>query len=60
MQIFYNDFFVQYPGWAFYCAIISVVLGFVCASISIKAESGNMNANVIRRIERGEKLLCVP
>lgn len=46
-------------GWSLYCAIISVVLGFICASMSIKAESGNMNINVKRRIEAGERLLCV-
>ncbi|XP_055320866.1 LHFPL tetraspan subfamily member 2 protein [Sitodiplosis mosellana] len=46
-------------GWALYCAIISVILGFICASMSLKAESANMNINVKRRIEAGERLLCV-
>ncbi|XP_031641047.1 LHFPL tetraspan subfamily member 2 protein [Contarinia nasturtii] len=46
-------------GWSLYCAIISVIFGFVCASMSIKAESANMNINVKRRIEAGERLLCV-
>lgn len=47
-------------GWSLYCAILSVILGFLCASISLKAESANMNSNVKRRIESGERLLCVP
>lgn len=46
-------------GNALACAIIGVLLGFGCAAMSIKAESGNMNTSVKRRIEAGERLLCV-
>lgn len=46
-------------GNALGCAAIGVILGFICAAMSIKAESGNMNINVKRRIEAGERLLCV-
>lgn len=45
-------------GSAMGCAAIGVVLGFICAAMSIKAESGNMNIHVKRRIEAGERLLC--
>lgn len=42
-----------------YCAIISVVLCFVCATISVKAESANMRSHIKRRIEGGERLVFV-
>lgn len=47
-------------GWAFYSAIAGVVLCFLCAGISMKAESSNMRSKVKRRVEDGERLVCVP
>lgn len=42
-----------------YCAVVGIVLCFVCAGISLKAENSNMHNNVKRRIESGERLVCV-
>lgn len=42
-----------------YCAIIGAVLCLVSAGISLKAESGNMQSHVKRRIEGGERLVFV-
>lgn len=47
-------------GWAFYSAVAGVVLCFLCAGISMKAESSNMRSKVKRRVEDGERLVCVP
>lgn len=47
-------------GVGIYSAAISVVLAFLCALISLKAESDNMRTGVKRRIEGGERLVCVP
>lgn len=47
-------------GWGFYCAIISVFLAFACASLSVRAEANNHQTKIIRRVEAGERLICVP
>lgn len=47
-------------GWSFYCAICGSILCFLCAGISLKAESSNLRSKVKRRIEDGERLVCVP
>lgn len=47
-------------GWALYCAVVSVLLCFLCGAISLKAESGNLSSRVKRRVEGGERLVCVP
>ncbi|XP_055700774.1 LHFPL tetraspan subfamily member 2a protein isoform X1 [Phlebotomus papatasi] len=38
-------------GWALYCAVAGMSLAFLCALISLKAESANMSASVRRRVE---------
>ncbi|KAJ6643200.1 LHFPL tetraspan subfamily member 2 protein [Pseudolycoriella hygida] len=47
-------------GWSLYCAIAGIVLCFICAGISLKAEKSNMRLNVKRRIESGERIVCIP
>lgn len=47
-------------GLAMYSAILSVFLCFFCAYLSLLAESGNLRSVVKRRVEQGEKLVCVP
>ncbi|XP_013119103.1 LHFPL tetraspan subfamily member 2a protein [Stomoxys calcitrans] len=47
-------------GISFYSAIAGVVLCFVCAGISLKAESSNMRSRVKRRVEEGDRLVCIP
>lgn len=47
-------------GWAFYSAVAGTLISFICAGISLCAEKSNMNPRVKRRIEEGEKLVCVP
>lgn len=47
-------------GWSLYCAVVGIILCFICAGISLKAETSNMHSNVKRRIESGERLVCVP
>lgn len=47
-------------GISFYCAVIGSLLCFVCAGISLKAESSNMRTRVRRRVEEGDRLVCIP
>ncbi|KAH8283430.1 hypothetical protein KR018_001674 [Drosophila ironensis] len=47
-------------GVSFYCGVIGVLLTFVAAGISLKAESSNMRSRVRRRVEAGSKLVCIP
>lgn len=47
-------------GWAYWMAIAGTVMSFICAGISLTAERANMSPRVKRRIEEGEKLVCVP
>ncbi|XP_073812857.1 LHFPL tetraspan subfamily member 2a protein [Musca autumnalis] len=47
-------------GISFYSAIGGVILCFVCAGISLKAESSNMRTRVKRRVEGGDRLVCIP
>ncbi|KAM7345885.1 LHFPL tetraspan subfamily member 2a protein isoform 1-T4 [Cochliomyia hominivorax] len=47
-------------GISFYCATVGLVLCFVCAGISLKAESSNMRPRVMRRVEEGDHLICIP
>lgn len=47
-------------GISFYCAVVGVVLCFICAGISLKAESSNMRSRVKRRVEEGDRLVCIP
>uniref|UniRef100_A0A1B0G0P2 Lipoma HMGIC fusion partner-like 2 protein n=1 Tax=Glossina morsitans morsitans TaxID=37546 RepID=A0A1B0G0P2_GLOMM len=47
-------------GISFYCAATGILLCFMCAGISIKAESSNMRSHVKRRVEEGERLVCIP
>jgi len=46
-------------GRSLYFAAASVLLCLFCAGISRKAESGNMKTRVRRRIEEGERLVCI-
>lgn len=43
-----------------YAAVAGIILCFICAGISLKAETSNMRMRVKRRIESGERLVCVP
>jgi LHFPL tetraspan subfamily member protein len=43
--------------WA---AAIGAILCFICAGISLTAESANMSSKVRRRVEEGDRLVCVP
>ncbi|XP_055374568.1 LHFPL tetraspan subfamily member 2a protein [Condylostylus longicornis] len=47
-------------GFSFYSAIFGIILCFICAGISLKAEASNMRAHVKRRVEEGDRLVCVP
>ncbi|XP_065367416.1 LHFPL tetraspan subfamily member 2a protein isoform X2 [Calliphora vicina] len=47
-------------GISFYCAVAGAVLCFLCAGISLKAESSNMRSRVKRRVEEGDRLVCIP
>lgn len=47
-------------GLAMIAAIVAVFLSFCCAFLSLKAESSNLRSRVRRRVEQGEKLVCVP
>ncbi|XP_039953714.1 LHFPL tetraspan subfamily member 2a protein [Bactrocera neohumeralis] len=47
-------------GISFYCAVAAAVLCFICAGISLKAESSNMRMRVKRRVEEGNRLVCIP
>ncbi|XP_017484491.1 PREDICTED: lipoma HMGIC fusion partner-like 2 protein [Rhagoletis zephyria] len=47
-------------GISFYCAVAAAVLCFICAGISLKAESSNMRTRVKRRVEEGNRLVCIP
>ncbi|XP_017096601.2 LHFPL tetraspan subfamily member 2 protein [Drosophila bipectinata] len=47
-------------GISFYCGVIGVLLTFIAAGISLKAESSNMRSRVRRRVEAGSKLVCIP
>ncbi|XP_037947450.1 LHFPL tetraspan subfamily member 2a protein-like [Teleopsis dalmanni] len=47
-------------GISFYCAVSGVILAFICAGISLKAENSNMRSRVKRRVEGGERLVCIP
>ncbi|XP_018802193.1 PREDICTED: lipoma HMGIC fusion partner-like 2 protein [Bactrocera latifrons] len=47
-------------GISFYCAVAGAVLCFICAGISLKAESSNMRMRVKRRVEEGNRLVCIP
>ncbi|KAH8401902.1 hypothetical protein KR009_008627 [Drosophila setifemur] len=47
-------------GISFYCGVIGVLLTFVAAGISLKAESSNMRSRVRRSVEAGNKLVCIP
>lgn len=47
-------------GLAMFSAMLSVLLSFCCAFLSLKAESSNLRSRVRRRVEQGEKLVCVP
>lgn len=47
-------------GWAAYCAAGAVLFAFVSAACSKLAESSNMRSRIKRRIESGERLVCVP
>ncbi|XP_061400736.1 LHFPL tetraspan subfamily member 2a protein [Musca vetustissima] len=47
-------------GISFYSAIAGVILCFICAGISLKAESSNMRTRVKRRVEGGDRLVCIP
>ncbi|KAG4073718.1 hypothetical protein HA402_000942 [Bradysia odoriphaga] len=55
-----RQLFINILGWSLYCAVVGIVLCFICAGISLKAETSNMHSNVKRRIESGERLVCVP
>lgn len=45
---------------SFYCAASGALLCFVCAGISAKAEASNLRSRVKRRVEEGERLVCIP
>ncbi|XP_067631175.1 LHFPL tetraspan subfamily member 2a protein [Eurosta solidaginis] len=47
-------------GISFYCAVAAALLCFICAGISLKAESSNMRTRVKRRVEEGNRLVCIP
>lgn len=47
-------------GLAAYSAAGAVLLAFLSAAISMIAESSNMRSRIKRRIESGERLVCVP
>ncbi|XP_011205428.1 LHFPL tetraspan subfamily member 2a protein [Bactrocera dorsalis] len=47
-------------GISFYCAVAAAALCFICAGISLKAESSNMRMRVKRRVEEGNRLVCIP
>ncbi|KAL7737585.1 hypothetical protein ACLKA6_007699 [Drosophila palustris] len=47
-------------GISFYCGMLSILLTFAAAGISLKAESSNMRTRVRRRVEAGSKLVCIP
>ncbi|CAD7014967.1 LHFPL tetraspan subfamily member 2a protein [Ceratitis capitata] len=47
-------------GISFYCAVAAALLCFICAGISLKAESSNMRMRVKRRVEEGNRLVCIP
>lgn len=47
-------------GLAMIAAILAVFLSFCCSMCSLKAEASNLNSRIRRRIEQGEKLVCVP
>lgn len=46
-------------GWSMWMAVGAVGLCFVCAVMSLRAESANMRSHVKRRIEGGERLVFV-
>ena len=48
------------PGPAMYSAIAAVVLSFTCAILSLGAETSKLRNHVRRRVEQGEKLICIP
>lgn len=47
-------------GPAMYAAIVAIILTFFCAFTSLEAEKGNLRSRVRRRVEHGEKLVCLP
>lgn len=47
-------------GSAMISAIAVVLLSFSCGFFSLKAESSNMHQRVRRRVENGEKFVCIP
>ncbi|XP_011189948.1 LHFPL tetraspan subfamily member 2a protein isoform X1 [Zeugodacus cucurbitae] len=47
-------------GISLYCAVAAAVFCFICAGISLKAESSNMRMRVKRRVEEGNRLVCIP
>lgn len=47
-------------GLAMISAVATVFLSFCCAFLSLKAESSNLRSRVRRRVEHGEKLVCIP
>lgn len=47
-------------GLAMMSAIAAVLLSFCCAFLSLKAEASNLRSRVRRRVEHGEKLVCLP
>lgn len=47
-------------GLAMISAIAAVLLSFCCAFLSLKAEASNLRSRVRRRVEHGEKLVCIP
>lgn len=46
-------------GSSMYCAIAGVLLCFVCGFLSNKAESASRSFNIKRRIENGERIVCI-
>lgn len=60
VYLIYQFMSVCFLGISFYCAVAGVLLCFICAGISLKAESSNMRSRVKRRVEEGDRLVCVP
>lgn len=47
-------------GLSTFSAILAVILSYSCAFLSLKAERSNLRSRVRRRVEHGEKLVCIP
>lgn len=46
-------------GWAFYTAIIGIVLTFISGCLSMAAQKATTSDQVSKKIEEGETLVCL-